>query len=73
MRRRPRSLVKEIKRDGDFSWMSQVSKEQGFLNNREGFLPESSLENEKSTTQVTGPGELGSLHLVGNKVRRVKH
>ena len=73
MRRRPGNLVKEIKRDGDFSWMSQVSKEQGFLNNREGLLPESSLEKEKSTSQVTGPGELGSLHLVGNKVLTVKH
>lgn len=53
--------------------MSQASKEQGFLNNREGLLPESSLENKKSTTQVTGSGELGYLHLVGKNILTVKH
>lgn len=47
-----------------------LPKSKAFLNNREGLLPaaESSLENKKSTTQVTGSGELGYLHLVGKNI-----
>lgn len=43
--------------------MFQVAKEQGVLHDREGLMPEISLENEEYATQVTGAGELGHLHL----------
>ena len=42
--------------------MFKVAKEQGFLHDRKGLMPESSLANEYAT-QVTGAGELGHLYL----------
>lgn len=54
--------------------MFQVTKEQGFLHDREGLMPEISLENEEYATQVTGAGELGHLHLGAKRSSgRVKH
>lgn len=54
--------------------MFQVAKDQGFLHDREGLMPESRLENEEYATQVTGAGELGHLHLGETRsLGRVKH